>query len=476
MRTRDEARRGAGELPGDARRADAARAADADLDGDAARTTGSGAGIRLIALPERLYAARERKGVDLYRAERDTKIRARYLAALERGEYRELPGDVYTKGFLRNYALYLGLDPEEIVGQWRRERGDTGQAKQVLATPQPIAQPRPGLQFSPGIVVAALLTILIAGVGVWLGLQVMRFAKPPTLSVTAPREATLQTDENATSYTLEGASIPGATITIELAGGNRQTSADSIGHWSQTVDLRRGRNEFKIDATDPETGKHAEQPAMVIIVVPSRAIEAPILNIDQPAEGTTFENGAIPVQGTAPGATSVTIAATFDGPVSGAPVTHPTASGPPGPAPLTVTVADDGTWNTGRTPLQLTTGRWSVVVTASNAQGKAASLTRHVAIAYKGVNLVVAAKGGPAWVKVWVDGKLDPNVGRAGKTLNAGDVLTFSGLTSVEVRTGSSGATQFTLNGQQLGALGKRGIPETWLFQPPAGPVQTQRQ
>ncbi len=43
-------------------------------------------------LPERLLAARERKGVDLYRAERDTKIRVRYLAALERGDYRELPG------------------------------------------------------------------------------------------------------------------------------------------------------------------------------------------------------------------------------------------------------------------------------------------------------------------------------------------------------------------------------------------------
>ena len=75
-------------------------------------------------LPERLLAARERKGVDLYRAERDTKIRARYLAALERGDYRELPGAVYTKGFLRNYALYLGLDPDEVLLQWRRERGD----------------------------------------------------------------------------------------------------------------------------------------------------------------------------------------------------------------------------------------------------------------------------------------------------------------------------------------------------------------
>src|SRR5512132_4575115 len=78
------------------------------------------------ALPERLAAARERKGVDLSRAERDTKIRARYLSALERGDYRQLPGAVYTKGFLRNYALYLGLEPEEILNQWRRERGDMG--------------------------------------------------------------------------------------------------------------------------------------------------------------------------------------------------------------------------------------------------------------------------------------------------------------------------------------------------------------
>src|SRR5205809_4755692 len=76
------------------------------------------------SLPERLEAARERKGVDLNRAERDTKIRARYLSALERGEYRELPGAVYTKGFLRNYAVYLGLDPEDVLTQWRRERGE----------------------------------------------------------------------------------------------------------------------------------------------------------------------------------------------------------------------------------------------------------------------------------------------------------------------------------------------------------------
>src|SRR5678816_2068499 len=86
-----------------------------------------------------LQAARERKGVDLYRAERDTKIRARHLAALESGDYAELPGAVYTKGFLRNYALYLGLDPEEVIRQWKRERGDAAVPPEpVLAVPRPL--------------------------------------------------------------------------------------------------------------------------------------------------------------------------------------------------------------------------------------------------------------------------------------------------------------------------------------------------
>ena len=59
--------------------------------------------------------------MDLARVERDTKIRERYLSALERGEYRELPGAVYTKGFLRNYGAYLGLDPEYLIDLYRLE-------------------------------------------------------------------------------------------------------------------------------------------------------------------------------------------------------------------------------------------------------------------------------------------------------------------------------------------------------------------
>src|SRR4051812_25171894 len=74
------------------------------------------------SLGETLQAAREQKGVDLHRAERDTKIRAKHLAALETGDYSELPGPVYTRGFLKNYATYLGLDADELVMEWRPEQ------------------------------------------------------------------------------------------------------------------------------------------------------------------------------------------------------------------------------------------------------------------------------------------------------------------------------------------------------------------
>ena len=68
---------------------------------------------------ENLKNARESKGISLRKAEEDTKIRKRYLQALEEGNYDVIPGRVYAKGFLRNYANYLGLDQEEILMEYK---------------------------------------------------------------------------------------------------------------------------------------------------------------------------------------------------------------------------------------------------------------------------------------------------------------------------------------------------------------------
>jgi cytoskeletal protein RodZ len=428
------------------------------------------------SLAERLIAARERKGVDLYRAERDTKIRMRFLAALERGDEEDLPGTVYTKGFLRNYATYLGLDVDDVLRQWRREHHDQVPAEPVVAPPRPLLQPARALTFSPSVVVAALMTIGVIVFGVYLALQLLRFAKPPSLAVSQPASALLTVDDSMTSYLLRGTSSAGATVTVSTPGRQPyRVTALTDGTWSVEVDLRRGRNEFDITATDPETGKPTETPAQVVITVPFPVTLPPNLAVSQPADGATYENGAIPVEGTVTNASAVDVLTTYLGPVDGPPVTpplspDPSASPAPGPTPITLTPDADGAFST---PLELTAGHWQIVVTATSSQGQTASLTRTVTVAYRGVNLVVEIAGGDAWLKVWIDGALDQGIGPSGRVYRSGRTLTFTGQASIEVRTGSSGATRFTVNGVALGALGGMGVPETWLFAPPDPPVKT---
>ena len=231
-------------------------------------------------------------------------------------------------------------------------------------------------------------------------------------------------------------------------------TAKSDGEWAAAVDLRRGRNQFDVTSLDPETGKRSEGVVSVFITVPFLEIEAPKLAVEQPSDGASFENGAIPVAGTATNAATVVVSATYVGPSGPAPAGgKATPAPPPAPPSVTASVGDDGTYST---PYELTAGKWLITVTASGPDGKTAALTRAVTVGYKGVNLVVTAKGGRAWVKVWVDGKLDPGVGAAGQVLANGKSLKFTGKNSVEVRTGSSGVTRFTL--ERHPARGARSI------------------
>jgi transcriptional regulator with XRE-family HTH domain len=66
-----------------------------------------------------LRERREALGATLAEAEVATRIRQKYLAALESDEWQLLPGEVVGRGFLRNYATYLGLEPTEIIERRR---------------------------------------------------------------------------------------------------------------------------------------------------------------------------------------------------------------------------------------------------------------------------------------------------------------------------------------------------------------------
>jgi hypothetical protein len=76
-----------------------------------------------MRIGEVLKSARTRQGLDIRTVEEETKIRIKYLRALEGEEWDALPNPAYATGFLRTYAQLLGLDAEALVDEYRRQAG-----------------------------------------------------------------------------------------------------------------------------------------------------------------------------------------------------------------------------------------------------------------------------------------------------------------------------------------------------------------
>ena len=82
-----------------------------------------------------LKDARRRIGMDVKEAEERTKIRAKYLRALEAEDWEVLPAPAYVRGFLRTYGALLGLDGEHLADEFRRRHESTGAVASPAAEP-----------------------------------------------------------------------------------------------------------------------------------------------------------------------------------------------------------------------------------------------------------------------------------------------------------------------------------------------------
>ena len=112
---------------------------------------------------ETLREARVRQRVNIEELEQTTKIRAKYLRALENEEFGLLPGPTYVKSFLRTYAEKLGLDPQLLVEEFRAKYEPPEPVDFQPIASQPRARRRPpGPRFGPGAaIVAAAVALLV---------------------------------------------------------------------------------------------------------------------------------------------------------------------------------------------------------------------------------------------------------------------------------------------------------------------------
>src|SRR5258705_11060004 len=77
----------------------------------------------LASFGEELRREREIRGISLKKIADATKISKRFLEAIERNDHRTLPAPVFTRGFVREYARYLGLGAEDMVNRYNFAAG-----------------------------------------------------------------------------------------------------------------------------------------------------------------------------------------------------------------------------------------------------------------------------------------------------------------------------------------------------------------
>jgi cytoskeletal protein RodZ len=121
-----------------------------------------------LAIGDVLKSARTAQGLDIRTVEDRTKIRTKYLRALENEEWDVLPSNAYAKGFLRTYAQLLALDADALVDEYRRqvESGLAGVQPPSFGEPMLEGRPRgPGREprsRSLAVIIAAAVVGVVA--------------------------------------------------------------------------------------------------------------------------------------------------------------------------------------------------------------------------------------------------------------------------------------------------------------------------
>jgi cytoskeleton protein RodZ len=160
-----------------------------------------------------LKAARIEKEISLTQASKETRISLRYLQGLEEGQHGDLPGGMYNRAILRNYCVYLGLEPEEFLARFAAESAPHSE-KAVKAKVHSQPAPEQPLRIPPLLIWSIMLLASITGLYFSRGWIAMvfspYFSRPPAarLPVAAPAGTPNQAKETQAAAANPAAAVP----------------------------------------------------------------------------------------------------------------------------------------------------------------------------------------------------------------------------------------------------------------------------
>lgn len=188
-----------------------------------------------------LQNARIKKGYSLEHIEKDTKIRKKFLEAIEADDFTTLPSLSYAKGFVKNYTEYLGLESGLTLAIFRRQTRDVARSSLL---PKGVTEPlnRSFFQLTPGRFLAIFLGGLVSIFLIYFLYQYQTLRFPPHLSIDTPKASEVS-DQKRIDVT--GTTDPDATITIN--GVSAIVRSD--GKFFDQVTLEVGKNTVTVVAT-----------------------------------------------------------------------------------------------------------------------------------------------------------------------------------------------------------------------------------
>ncbi len=189
---------------------------------------------RMADIGTTLREARIRARIDIGEIEARTKIRAKYLRAMENEEWDLLPGPVYVKSFLRTYGDFLGLDSRHLVDEYKRryERPTEQELRPITSRSPERERRRRRLRLGPaGAVVLALLVVVAALFVIGSLLSKPSSTSSSSAGVSASRSATNHATNRAqrhrrrpappsTSTRVTLKLVPTSTVYVCLEDGN----------------------------------------------------------------------------------------------------------------------------------------------------------------------------------------------------------------------------------------------------------------
>jgi hypothetical protein len=198
--------------------------------------------IDSLTLGERMKKLRSERRLALIDVSRSTKIQSKYLEYLEEGEYMKLPADVYVKGFLRSYAIFMGMNEGSLIKQYEREKGIQKNIKKIVDVDEnskPIKFS--SLVITPKMIAAVVVIILAIASFTYLYIEVNNFISAPRLVIIKPADGSTI---DGTSVHVTGVAEKDALIFIN----DQAVLVNENGEFGEDVGLKSGLNVITVKA------------------------------------------------------------------------------------------------------------------------------------------------------------------------------------------------------------------------------------